>query len=357
MHYRFGEFDLDTTRETLTGPDGEVPLRPLTWRLLRHLVENAPALISQNDLIDSLWGHDALSPNVITQTVSALRQALGDDAQNPKFIETRPRRGYAFIAPMIVVDDDGAPVDAVEAHAAAAAKGNSSPVPIGLRMDSTRGSVFSPPVSAHLPIWRRPSFLLAAVSILVAVIAIGIFFGRNGSTVGSGGAGDVRPVVSVTADDAHADLAALTRLMLRDGDSLVVLTPDSPTLAAGSAASLTIEKDGNWMIAGSGGDSLAAGRLTADAVATQARELDAAVRAGLQVRSSPGARVGWPRDDAAMTELAAGMAAYERGNLATAIPALRNVMADVDGSSLPRLVLARALVHAGDWNAAQAVAR
>ncbi|MBL8243561.1 MAG: winged helix-turn-helix domain-containing protein, partial [Rhodanobacteraceae bacterium] len=92
MRYRLAEFELDTQRELLIGPAGVVALRPQAYRLLRFLVERTPALVSRDELMDALWGHHALSPNVIPQTVSELRQALGDDPQQPRFIETRHRR-------------------------------------------------------------------------------------------------------------------------------------------------------------------------------------------------------------------------------------------------------------------------
>src|SRR5690625_378078 len=94
MQYRFGEFTLDTNREVLTGPDGLVALRRQTFRLLRTLLEHAPALVKRDQLIDQVWGHSALSPNVLPQAISELRQALGDNPQSPRYIETAHRRGY-----------------------------------------------------------------------------------------------------------------------------------------------------------------------------------------------------------------------------------------------------------------------
>ncbi|MBK8068834.1 MAG: winged helix-turn-helix domain-containing protein [Rhodanobacteraceae bacterium] len=119
MRYRLGEFLLDTQRELLIGPAGVANLRPQAYRLLCFLVERAPALVSRDALMDELWGHHALSPNVIPQTVSELRQALGDDPQQARFIETRHRRGYAFIAPVEILADESPawPVAAVAVSA------------------------------------------------------------------------------------------------------------------------------------------------------------------------------------------------------------------------------------------------
>jgi DNA-binding winged helix-turn-helix (wHTH) protein len=104
--YRFGEFMLDPRTGTVTGPGGEVVLRRKNFLLLEALLAHAPALMSRDRLLDLVWGHDALSPNVLPQAMSELRQALGDDPQAPRYIETRHRRGYRMVCPVEQVDTD-----------------------------------------------------------------------------------------------------------------------------------------------------------------------------------------------------------------------------------------------------------
>ncbi|MFZ2237412.1 MAG: winged helix-turn-helix domain-containing protein, partial [Dokdonella sp.] len=101
MRYKFAEFELDTERELLIGPAGPITLRPRPLRMLQHLIDAAPAVVSRDELMDTLWGHHALSVNVVTQTISELRQALDDQSSSPRFIETRHRLGYAFVAPYV----------------------------------------------------------------------------------------------------------------------------------------------------------------------------------------------------------------------------------------------------------------
>lgn len=105
MRFRFGDFQLDSTTGTVTGPHGSVALRRQTFRLLEVLLEHAPELLDRDTLLDEAWGRTALSPNVLPQAVSELRQALGDKAQSPKYIETLHRRGYRMACP--VECDDG----------------------------------------------------------------------------------------------------------------------------------------------------------------------------------------------------------------------------------------------------------
>ncbi|MEM7356727.1 MAG: winged helix-turn-helix domain-containing protein, partial [Acidobacteriota bacterium] len=83
---------------TLLGPAGEVRLRPQTFSLLEVLVENAPRILSSDDLIDQGWDVDYVSVTTIRQGISELRQALGDSASEPRIIETVHRRGYRLIA-------------------------------------------------------------------------------------------------------------------------------------------------------------------------------------------------------------------------------------------------------------------
>ncbi|KAA9134099.1 SUMF1/EgtB/PvdO family nonheme iron enzyme [Marinihelvus fidelis] len=107
MVYCFAEFAFDPRLGTLVSDDDTVSLRPQASRLLEVLITHAPDIVDGDELLDEVWGRRALSPNVVPQAISELRQALGDHAQSPRFIETRHRRGYRFICPVIEVDSDG----------------------------------------------------------------------------------------------------------------------------------------------------------------------------------------------------------------------------------------------------------
>jgi eukaryotic-like serine/threonine-protein kinase len=100
MKYRFGELTLDLEASRLLGPEGEIRLRPQAFRMLEVLAESAPKILSQEELLDRVWGVEHLSPASVKQAVSEVRQALGDDPARPRIIETVHRRGYRFIAPV-----------------------------------------------------------------------------------------------------------------------------------------------------------------------------------------------------------------------------------------------------------------
>src|SRR6185295_4228573 len=94
----FSPFRLDTLGGQLTRAGVPVPLRPKTWAVLLHLVERPGQLVTKDELLDSVWGDVAVTPDTLTKSIGELRVALGDDPKTPRFIETVHRRGFRFIA-------------------------------------------------------------------------------------------------------------------------------------------------------------------------------------------------------------------------------------------------------------------
>jgi tetratricopeptide (TPR) repeat protein len=73
---------------------------PKAFSVLRHLVENAGRLVTQDELLDTVWRDAHVEPTVLNNQIARLRHTLGDDPRSPVFIETVSRRGYRFIAPL-----------------------------------------------------------------------------------------------------------------------------------------------------------------------------------------------------------------------------------------------------------------
>jgi DNA-binding winged helix-turn-helix (wHTH) protein/Tfp pilus assembly protein PilF len=96
--YRFGPYTLDPAAYRLLRDSEVVQLSPKIIDLLLYLVARQPALVSKEDLFKALWPDVAVTDNALTQAVSELRQALGDDPSKPAYIQTVARRGYRFIA-------------------------------------------------------------------------------------------------------------------------------------------------------------------------------------------------------------------------------------------------------------------
>jgi DNA-binding winged helix-turn-helix (wHTH) protein len=98
--YRFGPFHVDRPAYRVTRDGAPLDLSPKLLDLLLHLLDNAGQLVTKEALLDALWPEANVTDNALTQAVSELRQALGDDASAPQFIKTVARRGYRFVAPV-----------------------------------------------------------------------------------------------------------------------------------------------------------------------------------------------------------------------------------------------------------------
>lgn len=100
--YRFGSFRLDP-QERLLHRDGEpVALTPKAFDTLVVLVERHGRLITKDDLLREVWPDVVVEENNLAQHISMLRRALGQSEGSAPFIETVPKRGYRFVAPVIV---------------------------------------------------------------------------------------------------------------------------------------------------------------------------------------------------------------------------------------------------------------
>lgn len=103
-HYEFGEFRLTPGSRQLVGlADEPVPLRGKSFDLLWYLVQNRGRLVEKAELFDVLWPGAIVEENNLSQTVSALRQALGDDAKTPKYLATIKGRGFQFVGEVRLV--------------------------------------------------------------------------------------------------------------------------------------------------------------------------------------------------------------------------------------------------------------
>ena len=93
----FGEFTLDPLRRTVWHRDGsELTLTPRLFNALQLFVEHPGELLGKDLLMGALWPGLVVEENSLSQVISALRRALGDDDR--RYIQTDPRRGFRFVA-------------------------------------------------------------------------------------------------------------------------------------------------------------------------------------------------------------------------------------------------------------------
>jgi DNA-binding winged helix-turn-helix (wHTH) protein len=98
--FRFGNFVLAPGDRQLRGADGPVELNARYLDALVLLVREAGKLVSKDRFLEEVWRGVPVTDEALTQCIRTLRRQLGDDAARPRFIETVPKHGYRFIAPV-----------------------------------------------------------------------------------------------------------------------------------------------------------------------------------------------------------------------------------------------------------------
>ena len=103
--YRFGVFEFDAQTPELRKAGRLVRLRPQGLKLLTLLMSRPREVIDREEIAKWLWDADVFVDveQGVNHTIKQVRAALGDDAESPRYVETIPRRGYRFIAPVEVV--------------------------------------------------------------------------------------------------------------------------------------------------------------------------------------------------------------------------------------------------------------
>jgi TolB-like protein/Tfp pilus assembly protein PilF len=97
----FGGYRFDVDTGQLWSGTREIRLTPKASAVLKVLVNRAGEPVTKEDLFASVWTETAVSDDALTSCIQELRRALEDDARQPRFIETRHRRGYQFVARLL----------------------------------------------------------------------------------------------------------------------------------------------------------------------------------------------------------------------------------------------------------------
>src|ERR687893_1463336 len=98
--FRFDRFILDPADRQLRRDEAPVELNARYLDALALLVREAGKLVPKDRFMDEVWRGVPVTDEALTQCVKTLRRQLGDDAARPRFIETVPKHGYRFIAPV-----------------------------------------------------------------------------------------------------------------------------------------------------------------------------------------------------------------------------------------------------------------
>jgi TolB-like protein/DNA-binding winged helix-turn-helix (wHTH) protein/Flp pilus assembly protein TadD len=172
----FKTFRLDTSNHLLWRNGDRVPVAPKGFAVLVYLVEHAGQVVTQDEILEALWPETYVNPEVLRKYIQEIRKALGDRPDNPEFIETLPKRGYRFAAP--VIDEN-------------AAERADLPTSLPTQEQATEETVIRDATSlkqesffAKRPLWKFAVLLVLAV---VAAAAIGAYFrpARSGANASS----------------------------------------------------------------------------------------------------------------------------------------------------------------------------
>ena len=99
---RFGSFEVDFRERKLTKGGIRIRLQEQPFRILALLLERPGQLVTREEIRSQVWSQDLFVEfdAALNTAVGKLRAALNDTADNPRFLETVPRHGYRFVAPV-----------------------------------------------------------------------------------------------------------------------------------------------------------------------------------------------------------------------------------------------------------------
>jgi len=155
--YSFGQFALDPGRRTLSRASSSIFLTPKAFDILLFLVQNPKRVITREELLQAVWGDVFVEEGSLTQHISVLRKALGDDSDGARLIVTIARKGYQFAVDVTVAEEGQATALVPTAEGSLA----QTQSPIEARADMAISKAPKP--------WRKIAFLVASTLILVAV--------------------------------------------------------------------------------------------------------------------------------------------------------------------------------------------
>lgn len=123
--FRFDDVEVRARPIGVRRGDRVIGVEPKAHAVLMVLLNRAGEAIERETLLDTVWGHRHVTPSVLNRIVAQLRRALGDDASNPRYIQTLHGRGYRFMVQPQKLDDAD---DAADQADGAAANGDATHV-------------------------------------------------------------------------------------------------------------------------------------------------------------------------------------------------------------------------------------
>ncbi len=98
--YRCGAFKVDSDDRRFSQDDIEIILEAKVFAVILQLLDRPAALVTRDELLDTVWGHRFVTPSTLNRVIALARRAFGDDANEPRYIETVHGAGYRYIGPV-----------------------------------------------------------------------------------------------------------------------------------------------------------------------------------------------------------------------------------------------------------------
>jgi DNA-binding winged helix-turn-helix (wHTH) protein len=153
----FGPFVLDRQGARLLRDGKPVEIAPKTLGLLEYLAQRPGEMVSKDDMLDAVWGHRFVSDSVLKVAINGLRAALGEDAREPRWVHTVPRRGYRFASDVQVLGPTGQTLPAGSLAALLAAQHTDARRGCGPRFKTTAWSRSRAQAALARRAWRWPA--------------------------------------------------------------------------------------------------------------------------------------------------------------------------------------------------------
>ena len=187
---RFGPFEADLAAGQLRKHGLRIKVQDQPFTILATFLEHPGEVVTRDQLRQRLWTEGTFVDfdNSLNAAINKLREALGDSAENPRYVETLPRRGYRFIAP--IQNGNGHAADTVAASSAPAALQSATPASVAAPAAPPALAHHAPPAPSATPLSApapsAPPVIPASLAVranvwlsiaaLVAALALIVFF-------------------------------------------------------------------------------------------------------------------------------------------------------------------------------------
>jgi Tol biopolymer transport system component/DNA-binding winged helix-turn-helix (wHTH) protein len=294
----FGLYEADLQTGELWKAGFRIKLQTQPFKVLAVLLERPGHVVSREELQERLWGKDTIVDfdHSLGTAINKIREALGDSAENPRFIETLSRRGYRFIAPVGVAGEHGLETELHAAHDPWLA-GHPAHEVSAVSLAAHAPAIVPEPsvIRVHTRTWRHLRLWLAGLAAAAVAVIIGFLLGssrtatvpphitqvtHNGHLAATGA--DTENLAEVATDGVHLFAATIDSghegisvISLSDGSLVPLNIPDE----VASPALGDISPDGSrlllrnhlspeseqplWVVPTTGGSALRVGHVLA----------------------------------------------------------------------------------------------